>query len=367
MPGLREIAQRAGTSLSTVSLVLNNRDSAIGISPATRAKVLAAARELGYTPNVAARRLRASGSHAHPLAIGLIAPFDERLPVTIRFTIEAIRAALDHWTSERGLLPAELLIETYPAGELAALHSLRANTRYNGAILFNTVAADDNFLTKAGSLPLPVVVVQRTIAGQSWVNVDNFAMGRRVAAHLLALGHRRFGTIAPAVESAAVAARLAGFREALAATGITLAPECQTIGAFAADGGEAAASALIERSRAAGLGLPTALFIAADTMAIGAMHALKRAGLRIPDDIAIIGYDNDPAAAYADPPLTTVEAAMAPAATRATELLLGMIQGELAPPQTALLATHLIVRASCGGTPAMEAGEPVAGPALRSG
>ncbi len=351
MPRMREIAERAETSVSTVSLVLNNRDSAIGISSATRERVLAAARELGYTPNLSARRLRGTAG-AHPLALGLVAPFDERLPVMVRSSIGAIRSATDAWTERHALPRADLLIETYPPGEISRVLSLHVNSRYNGVLLFNTVAEDDAYLASAAALSLPVVVVQRSVPGVRCVNVDNRAMGRKVAAHLLAHGHRRFATISPAIASQAITTRIAGFSSAVAEAGYPLQPDDQATSAFSAGGGAAAAHALVARWRDAPAAPPTALFVAADTIAVGVIHALKRSGLRMPDDIAVIGYDNDPAAAYTDPPLTTVDAAIGEAATRATDWLLESIQGAGAPPHTELLETHLIVRDSCGHHPA---------------
>lgn len=347
MPRMREIAERAGTSLSTVSLVLNNRDSAIGISPTTRQRVLDAARELGYTPNLSARRLRTGGG-VQPLALGLVMPFDERLPVTIHSSIGAIRTAADAWTAARGLPHADILIETYPAGELSRVHSLQASTRHNGALLFNTTPEDDAFLAAYAPLALSIVAVQRSIPGLRCVNVDNFAMGEAVAAHLLAGGHARFATIAPAIASQAIATRIDGFAAALAAAGRPLRPEYQATGDFSPDGGAGAAIAMLDRLRAGRAPLPSALFVAADTMAVGALHALKRAGLRIPGDIAVVGYDNDPIATYTDPPLTTVDAAMNTASARATAWLLDAIRGGGAPAHTDVLVTHLIVRESSG-------------------
>jgi DNA-binding LacI/PurR family transcriptional regulator len=355
MPRMREIAERAGTSLSTVSLVLNNRDSAIGISQATRERVLAAARELGYTPNLAARRLRSSGG-THPLALGLVAPFDDRLPLMVSSSIGAIRSTADTWTAMRQLPHADILIETYPAGEIARLHSLHANARYNGALLFNTVADDDAYLRTTAALALPVVAVQRSIPGLRCVDVDNHTMGREVAAHLLAHGHRHFALISPAIASQAITARIGGFSDALAAAGHPLHPDDHATCAFTADGGAAAVKRLLARWERNHGSRPTALFVAADTIAVGAVHALKIAGVRLPDDMAIIGYDNDPAAAYIDPPLTTVDGAMSEATARATRWLLDAIHGAGAPPQTELLETHLIVRESCGHHPAHPAG-----------
>lgn len=346
MPRLKDIAERAGTSVSTVSQVLNDRATVVRISETTRRQVLAAAQALGYTPNLAARRLRSAQNGAHPLIIGVLLPFDERLAITVP-AVGAIHHALE--ARPHGARAAEVIIETYRGGALADVRSLQDNTRYNGAILFNTLPEDDAFLAQAGPLPVPTVVVQRSIEGHSWVNIDNRRMGGQVAAHLLALGHHRVAVVMPAIASAAQTARLDGFAEELRrATGAALAPSQVARGAFSEAGGHEAATRLLRRAREGGAPAPTALFVTTDRMAIGVLHAVKEAGLRIPGDVAVVGYDDDPATAFTDPPLTTVDAAVGRSTEEATAIVLRLMHGRSPAPETRLLDAQLIVRASCG-------------------
>jgi len=348
MPSLKEIAKLANTSVTTVSLVINNRDGAARISPATRKQVLDAARGLGYTPNIAARRLRAGGGTPLPLTIGILLPFDDRLTITIR-AVGTIRQALDDWARAERQAAPDLLIETYDGGRLADVRSLADNTRYNGVILFNTLPADDDFLALSGPLPVPVVVVQRTIPDHSWVNVDHFAMGGEVAAHVLGLGRPEIGIVGTDVPGAAQDTRLAGFlAELRARTGVELPPHRLARGAFSETGGYEATRQLLSATRAAGELPPSTLFVTADRIAIGALHALKENGMRIPDDVAVVSYDNDPFGAFADPPLTTVDASVPLSAARAVKLLLDLIRDGHAGPLTALLEARLLIRASCG-------------------
>lgn len=346
--GLKDIARRAGTSVSTVSQVLNERATAVRISEATRRQVLEAARTLGYTPNIAARRLRSARDEVQPLVIGVLLPFDERLAITVP-AVGAIHHALEGRARDGDARGAEVIVETYQGGALDRVRSLRDNTRYNGAILFNTLPADDRFLEQAGPLPAPLVLMQRSIAGHSWVNTDNRRMGERVAAHLLALGHRRLAIVAPAIPSAAQTARVDGFTDrVLRADGATLAPRRAGRGAFSEAGGHEATAGVLRDLGRAGAPPPTALFVTTDRMAVGALHALKEAGLRVPEDVAVVGYDNDPVAGFTAPPLTTVDAAVHRSAEEATALLLDLIRGGTLEPRTKLLDAHLVVRASCG-------------------
>jgi LacI family transcriptional regulator len=121
-------------------------------------------------------------------------------------------------------------------------------------------------------------------------------------------------------------------------------------GTFSEAGGYEATRHFLHRLRHDGAPFPTALFTTTDRMAVGVLHALKEAGLRIPEDVAVVGYDNDPAARFTDPPLTTVDAATGRSTTEATAMLLDLIHGYAASPQTKLLEAELVVRASCGAS-----------------
>lgn len=356
MPSLKEIARRADTSVTTVSVVLNGRDGPHRISAGTRRRVLEAAGALGYTPNLAARRLR-SAKGAAPLTVGMLLPFDDRLTITVR-AVGTIRQTLDAWASERGVPAPDLLIETYPGGRLAEVRSLADNTRYNGALLFSTLPDDDAHLARTGPLPVPIVLIQRSVPGHAWINVDNRAIGARVANHLLNLGHRRIALVAAAVPGGALADRRDGFVARLGErAGVVIPAERIERGPFSERGGEAATARLLARLRATGAVPPSALYVTADLMAVGALHALKAAGLRVPGDVALVGTDNDPYAPFTDPPLSTVDVARTRSAERATALLLDLIVGRDAAPRTELLASRLVVRASCG------AAMPAPGPA----
>jgi len=344
-PTLKEIARHARTSVTTVSLVLNGRGGEHRISEATRRQVLESARLLGYRPNLLARRLR-SAKGAPPLTIGMLLPDDERLTITVR-AVGTIRETLDGWAAERGVARPDLLIETYQGGRLAAVRSLRENTRYDGAILFSTLPEDDRFLRESGPLAVPLVLVQRSVDGHGWVNVDNHVVGASVADHLLDLGHRRFGIVAAGIRGTALDHRREGFVARLAARAGIVVPETRIArGPFSEVGGAEAAGRLLASLRPGEDAAPTALYVTADLMAVGALHALKGAGIRVPLDVSIVGTDNDPYSPFLDPPLTTVDIARTESAQIATRSLLDRAAGLVTEPTTHRLASRLMVRAS---------------------
>ncbi|MGH2559918.1 MAG: LacI family DNA-binding transcriptional regulator [Thermomicrobiales bacterium] len=347
MPSLKAIAEHANTSVTTVSLVLNGRDGPLRISAATRQRVLDAAQSLGYTPNIVARRLRSVGNERPSLTIGVVLPFDERLVVSVR-AAGIVRQTLDAWARDEGIGSPDVLIETYSGGHLDEVPSLAGNTRYNGVILLNTLPADDQFLAAAGPLPVPLVLIQRSVDGHSWVNSDNRAMGRAIAEHLLSLGHRRFAVVKASVASAAQEARVDGFACRLREDGLDLAAASIVSGAFSESGGHEATRRLLHGLADSGDSVPSALFVPTDLMAVGALHALKEAGLGVPADVAVVGYDNEPVASFTDPPLTTVDAAIAESADAATKMLLALIHNYAGAPMTKRQDARLIVRASCG-------------------
>ncbi|MBA3415469.1 MAG: LacI family DNA-binding transcriptional regulator [Chloroflexia bacterium] len=345
MPTLKQIARHARTSVTTVSLVLNGRDGEHRISAATTRQVQESARLLGYTPNLVARRLR-SATGPPPLTIGMLLPEDERLTITVR-AVGTIRETLDAWAAERGLESPDLLIETFQGGRLAEIRSLRSNARYNGAIIFSTFPEDDRYLGESGPLAVPLVLVQRSVEGHGWVNVDNHQVGGRVADHLLGLGHERFGVVAADVPGAALDDRRDGFLARLRERAGIVVPEERIVhGAFSEAGGAAATERVLGAAGAELAAFPSALYVTADLMAVGVLHALKRGGLRVPADVSVVGTDNDPYAAFMDPPLTTVDIARTESAQLATRALLDRVSGLVTGPETHRLDSRLIDRAS---------------------
>jgi LacI family transcriptional regulator len=313
-----------------VSFVLNQR-AGVTIPDQTRRRVLDAAATLDYYPNSVARQLARGASRT----IGLVlrqspeqVANDGLLAETLRGLSSAARAA-DH----------RVLVETLVPGEGSYANLVRSG-RTDGLIVSGP-RYDDEELVELARDGFPVVI-QGSLPGLDVpsVDVDNEAGARLAVEHLLALGHRRIACItnAPTAYTAA-SERVAGYREALAAAGIDEEPGMIAEGAFDAQSGHRAMADILSRST------PDAIFVASDVVAIGAIAGLREAGLSVPGDVSVVGFDAIPLAAYLDPPLTTISLPAHDLGRAAGRALLDRIAGRPVAGRT-LLPTELIVRAS---------------------
>lgn len=328
-PTSADVAAQAGVSRTTVSLVLNERGTSI--PERTRQRVIEAARELGYFPDAG------SGSIAHGRS--------QTMALVLRQTAEQI--AVDALLAEtlRGISTAarighyRVLVEPVSANHPAYGNIVRSG-RADGAIISGPTFDDPEVraLVEEG---FPVVVQGRVAGlGAPSVDIDNVASARIAVDHLLELGHRRIAVITNApLEYTSAADRLAGYRESLAAAGIAVDEGLIEVGAFSAESGQRAMAAILAK------GMPDAVFAASDTVALGAIGAIRDAGHRVPEDISVIGFDDIPLAAYFDPPLTTVRMPAHDLGLAAGTALLDVISGRDAPLRT-LLATRIVVRSS---------------------
>ncbi|TAK03033.1 MAG: LacI family transcriptional regulator [Chloroflexota bacterium] len=323
------MASRAGVSRTTVSLVLNDRGESI--PETTRQRVFEAARELGYHPDHSARGL--AGGRSQTLALVLRqtpeqVAGDALLAETLRGLATAARSA-----------GFRVLVEPLGPGE-ATYGELVRSGRADGAVVSGPLF-DDPELADLVADGFPIVI-QGHLPGAAApsVDVDNEASARLAVDHLLELGHRRIACITNAALSYTAAAdRLAGYRQALATAGVGSVPELVEAGAFDSASGHRAMTLILERGR------PDAVFVASDVVALGAIGALREAGLRVPDDVSVVGFDDIPLAAYFDPPLTSIRIPAHDLGLAAGNALLDRIAGREVPDRT-LLPTELIVRAS---------------------
>ncbi|MCI0582399.1 MAG: LacI family transcriptional regulator [Chloroflexi bacterium] len=323
------MASRAGVSRTTVSLVLNDRGESI--PETTRRRVFEAARELGYHPDHSARGL--AGGRSQTLALVLRqtpeqVAGDALLAETLRGLATAARSA-----------SFRVLVEPLGPGE-ATYGELVRSGRADGAVVSGPLF-DDPELADLVAEGFPIVI-QGHLPGASApsVDIDNEASARLAVDHLLELGHRRIACITnAALTYTAAADRLAGYREALAAAGVPADPDLVDEGAFEAASGHRAMTRILQRGR------PEAVFVASDVVALGAIGALREAGLRVPDDVSVVGFDDVPLAAYFDPPLTSIRVPAHDLGLAAGNALLDRIAGRDVPART-LLPTELIVRAS---------------------
>lgn len=335
-----QVAQRAGVSRTTVSFVLNGV-LGMGISEETRERVLTAARQLGYVPNAAARSL-ASGSTK---TLALLMPHGDHIHVDVdaylpRFLSGLITAC--HPTGYKVIL--EPVKETHRPG---AFLDLVDSGRIDGLVVLNPRRPDIDHLHELARKDFPLVVFGSNLAeSQSTcaIGVDNRSAAQRATEHLLDLGHERIAHIGFSSDDYQVVHdRLNGFRQALTARGLSVRPEWIAFADYSAQSGFDAMRKMLARSPRM-----TALFAGNDTVAFGAMAAIRDAGLRIPEDVAVVGYDDIPLAAFATPPLTTVRTEPFKEGVDAAEMLLGLIAGNPPDGLHSRDVAPLIVRQSCG-------------------
>ena len=336
------VAERAGVSRTTVSFVLNARAGS-GIPAATRARVVEAARELGYVPSAAARTL-ASG---RTRTVGFVV-CDARHLLTDAFLPQAI-FTLTEVAHARGF---RVLVEAIddPARP-RAYHDLVRAARIDGMVVMNP-RGDDAQLAELIASSYPVVTIGRAphVHGHS-LDVDNVAAERGATEHLLRLGRRRLAHLGYGSERfTTVAERLAGYRAALEAAGVGYDGALVAFGNYSADSGADALRLLLARNAYRRGGAPPfdALVCGNDTVALGALTALREAGLRVPEDVAVVGFDDIPMAAHASPPLTTVRSPLLALGEGAGQLVLDLIETGPRDATTSVLSTELVVRRSCG-------------------
>lgn len=290
------IAQHVGVSPSAVSTVLANRHAERRLAPATVEKIRQAVRDLGYVPNIAARRLRANDPAVHHREIGILTSFEAPLFLVSRVLRQVQRLADARTGPGRRF---SVSIAMFHAGRLREMSGLLEASRFNGVILTNTLPNDDLFLA-ATTLPYAVVVLGRRLANYCCVLDTPGEIGRRAAEILLARGCKHPVVLVPALLTQSTAERAGSFAAAvLAATGIE--PTRVAAAGFApADGAEALRAHL-----GTGCGCD-GLYAVTDGLALGAYQAIKDAGRRIPKDIAVVGVGDHEHADFFDPPLTCV-------------------------------------------------------------
>ncbi|MDR7434127.1 MAG: LacI family DNA-binding transcriptional regulator [Armatimonadota bacterium] len=330
-PTIRDVARKAGVSVATVSRVVN--ESAHKVREETRQRVLEAIQALGYQPNDVARGLKKRTSHT----IGLIVP-DISNPF-----YPAIARGIEDVANAHGY--AIVLCNTYEdlAKEREYLSLLRR--RWVDGLIFATSGVNTKHLQWLRGHRVPVVLVARDVEGLEIdaVLVDNFRGAYLAVQHLIGLGHRRIGFIGGPSTLHVSQERRRGYLQALDDAGIAPDPAYSVEGNFRAEGGDSAMQKLLQLSPP-----PTAVFAANDLMAIGAMNAIKRVGLRIPGDVAVVGFDDIPFASLVEPRLTTVAQPKYKMGAMAMTLLLERIEGKGDGPRKILLEPELIVRDSCG-------------------
>lgn len=327
---IKDVARLARVSTASVSRALNDSGP---IAPKTRARVLSVARRLRYSPHAVARSL----SMRRTQTIGVVLP-----DIYGEYFSELIRG-MDRAARMSGL---HLLVSSSHGDAAEAAAALRAmNGRVDGLLILSP-QVDAGFLNETLPAEMPVVLLNsRDASGlRSNITVDNFGGARQVTAHLARLHAGRMAHIGGPRDNHESRERLRGFRAALRDFGRG-ADEILLDGDFTEEAGCRAGTRIAGMKKR-----PTAIFAGNDMMAIGCLYALTEAGLRVPQDIALAGFDDIPIARYVTPPLTTVRTAIADLGRLACERLTALLGDDRRQDSTAVetLESRLIVRASCG-------------------
>ncbi|XVV10031.1 LacI family DNA-binding transcriptional regulator [Actinoplanes sp. CA-131856] len=327
-PTLDEVAERAGVSRSAASRAINQ---APHVSRAAREAVEKAIKELGYRPNRAARALATRQTGVVALAVSHDDPELFADPFFAQ-VIVGVSAALEE--TELHLL---LCLASSGRGR-SRLTNLLHTGGVDGLMLLAT-RQDDPVNRIAGQAGLPTVYGGRPLGFEPkwYVDCDNLGGARQATEHLIGLGRTRIVTITGESGSGAADARHRGYREALAMAGLT--PHGVVEGDFTEAGGAAAMRTVLERHPGA-----DGVFAASDNMAAGALRVLREAGLSVPGDVAVVGFDDLGAARRTDPPLTTVHQPIQALGTEMARLLIGLIAGQ--ERSSLILPTRLVRRAS---------------------
>ena len=330
MVTIKDVARTAGVSPATVSRVLNDQRY---VKEDVRARVLEAIKTLNYRPNRVAQRLRAAKSYL----VGVILS-DIKNPF---YTLAL--SGIEQVLSEQGLsvLICNSNIDQKRENDFI---SLMISEEVAGVIIA-PAQEQSEAMAEALKNGLPLVVIDRRMSRPitDVVLADNQQGARAAIAHLIQLGHRRIGIVNGPQRLTSGRERYAGYLQAMNEAGLTVDEAHVRFGDYQLESGYT-----LTRDMLSGPTLPSALFIANNLMTIGALNAIHEMGLKIPEQVAVVGFDDLPWAQSLNPPLTTVGQPAYEIGVHAAELLLNRVAFPDRPARTVVLNTELIIRASTG-------------------
>jgi len=325
---IHDVAKAAGVSVSTVSRVLNNKDD---VAQETHERVQKVIDDLGYTSSLAARGMRSRRTNV----IGLIMP-----DVASPYCLEVLRGVNQAIAN----LDYDLII--YTNGDVQKYGTADQELRYvsllngritDGIIVVTPVAT--NFSTNA-----PVVAIDPNTEEPECIGVigTNRKGALMAMNYLTGLGHRRIGHITGRLDLVSGCRRLQGYREGLDAVGIPYEDDLVQISDYTTETAAVCTQKLLQLDDR-----PTAIFAANDMSALGVYQAAELVGLRIPDDLSVVGFDNLPVSSCMNPPMTTIDQTIIQMAVKATEMVIKLVNGESLDQNLQKISTQLIIRDSC--------------------
>jgi LacI family transcriptional regulator len=330
---LEDIARQAGVSRSTVSRVINGQPY---VRQDVRQRVLDVIQTTGFHPNIAARALVTKRSWMIGLVLPLtvssffIDPYFPRLTQGIAQTCNQLNYTLG------------LFLVSTPEDE-EKLYPRLTRKGFLDGVLIQSGQVGDQLIDRLAKLDFPLMVAGRPFSQHeiSYIDVDNVQSAQTAVSHLIRLGYKRIAAITGILNSTAGIDRLEGYRRAILARGWRLDETLVARGDFTESGGYLAMKQLLAVK-------PDAVFAASDATATGAIRAVQEAGLRVPDDVAFVGFDDLPVASQVDFKLTTIRQPIVQFGAMAAETLIDMIENGIHPTRRIIMDTELVIRESCG-------------------
>ncbi|HET6547335.1 MAG TPA: LacI family DNA-binding transcriptional regulator [Solirubrobacter sp.] len=333
---IRELARRSGVSVGTVSRALNGYTD---VRPETRERIMRLASELDYTPAAAARSLVTQRSHV----IGVFLDTGEGHPDLQHPFFHEVLGGLKQRVGAQGF--DLLLFASEHPGNGYGPHSYLKRARHHNvdACALMGLDPDDSEVRRLVRGEIPCVAVDMALEGPDTevVMSDNEAGAAAAVRHLHGLGHRRIATVTGMIDSRPGVDRLRGYRTAIQALGLAYRDDYVAYGDFYAESGREATARLLALPEP-----PTAIFAASDLMAIGAVRAAAEAGLRVPDHLSVVGFDDIQLAPHVNPPLTTLRQDKLGLGAAAGDALVARIAHDPDRPPLRMLPVELIVRGS---------------------
>jgi LacI family transcriptional regulator len=331
---LQDIADRLGVSVATVSRALAGYDD---VAPSTRQRVLQAAQEMGYRPNIIARMLQKQRTDT----IGFIIPTHGP-----RFSDPFFSELLTGVGNKAAEQEFDLLVSTRAPGaeELKAYERMVMERRVDGLLVVRTRQRDQR-IAYLIEQSFPFVAFGRSDLGADfpYLDVDGETGLRQLTQHLIDLGHRRIAYVSAPLDLMFASHRLEGYKEVLAANSIPFDETLVTVGELTERSGYAAGRDFLTQDKR-----PTAIITCNDLMALGVISAAQGLGLAVGHDVAVAGFDDIPLAEHSHPPLTTVRQPIYEIGQRICEMVIRLLQGEALEERHVILEPQLVVRESCG-------------------
>jgi len=342
MATLEEIARAAGVSRSTVSRVINNEPR---VSEETRLRVWQTVREQGFQPNTAARAL--AGRRSHIIGLAVQRPFNT---VSSDPFFAALVQVITQACEERDYY---LMLSLTSSQQPTSYTKMIRGGHLDGLLIFYS-CVDDSLVRALEAEGLPFVLMGRHLTRDDVpsVDMDNVQGAHLAVLHLAQLGRRRIATVTGPLFTVSALDRRSGFLEEVASLGLECPPEYVVEGDYSEVGGYWAMANLLHTRPA-----PDAAFVANDAMAAGAIRAIREAGLRVPDDIAIVGFDDTPYASMVQPALTTIRQSADQMGRTTVAMLLDIVAHRNGSAMKDLsrkivLPVELVIRESCGAATA---------------